>query len=126
MSRVIDFHTHAGRWGAYAMDDDPVTFLRIMDAAGGDLSERHPCRRAGDRSGDRRHRDPELCRGRRFRRDAEPDHAAGPGPWRRGTGDRSGALGGRRLRRRRTATDRINDGLCHPEIQLVAGDTTLL
>ena len=33
---VIDFHTHAGRWGAYAMDDDPVTFLRIMDAAGVD------------------------------------------------------------------------------------------
>ena len=37
----------------------------------------------------------ELCRGRRFRRDAEPDHAAGPGPWRRGAGHRPGADGAR-------------------------------
>ena len=33
---VVDFHTHAGRWGTYAVDDDPETFLRIMDAAGVD------------------------------------------------------------------------------------------
>ena len=69
------------------------------DAAGGDLSERHPCLRAGGRSRDRRDRDPELRRGRRFRRDAEPDHAAGPGPWRCGAGHRPGADGGDPLRR---------------------------
>ncbi len=31
---VIDFHTHAGRWGSVAVDDDPKRFVEIMDAAG--------------------------------------------------------------------------------------------
>lgn len=35
---VIDFHTHGGRWGAYAVDDEPADFVRIMDAAGVDKS----------------------------------------------------------------------------------------
>jgi len=35
---VIDFHTHAGGWGVYAMEDDPYKFVRVMDAAGVDKS----------------------------------------------------------------------------------------
>ena len=35
---VIDFHTHAGRWGSNHMDDSPERFIRIMDAAGVDRS----------------------------------------------------------------------------------------
>ncbi len=35
---VIDFHTHAGSWGATGVYDDPDRFLRIMDAAGVDQS----------------------------------------------------------------------------------------
>jgi len=35
---VIDFHTHAGSWGATGVYDDPDRFLRIMDAAGVDRS----------------------------------------------------------------------------------------
>ena len=33
---VIDFHAHVGRWGTLDVDDDPVKYLRIMDAAGVD------------------------------------------------------------------------------------------
>lgn len=33
---VIDFHCHVGRWGKYGMGDDPVDYLRVMDAAGVD------------------------------------------------------------------------------------------
>lgn len=33
---VIDFHNHAGRWGAFGIDDDADRYLRIMDAAGVD------------------------------------------------------------------------------------------
>ena len=33
---VIDFHGHVGRWGTSTMDDDPVSYVRIMDAAGVD------------------------------------------------------------------------------------------
>ena len=33
---VIDFHNHAGRWSTNLMDDDPVRFISIMDAAGVD------------------------------------------------------------------------------------------
>ena len=33
---VIDFHAHIGRWGKYALDDDPETYLRVMDSAGVD------------------------------------------------------------------------------------------
>ena len=35
---VIDFHTHGGRWGTYAVNDNPEDFVRIMDAAGVDKS----------------------------------------------------------------------------------------
>ena len=33
---VVDFHTHAGRWGNSAVDDDPERFVEIMNAAGVD------------------------------------------------------------------------------------------
>lgn len=36
--RVIDFHSHVGRWGLQGFYDDPKRFLRIMDAAGVDQS----------------------------------------------------------------------------------------
>ena len=36
--RVIDFHSHVGRWGIFGFYDDPKRFLRIMDAAGVDQS----------------------------------------------------------------------------------------
>ncbi len=31
---VVDFHTHAGRWGNLGVDDDPKRFIAAMDAAG--------------------------------------------------------------------------------------------
>ena len=33
---VIDFHTHAGRWGTYVVDDDLSRYVEIMDLAGVD------------------------------------------------------------------------------------------
>ena len=38
MSKVIDFHAHVGRNGWIRMDDEPERFLRIMDAAGVDIT----------------------------------------------------------------------------------------
>ena len=35
---VIDFHTHAGRFGSFAVNDDPERFVETMDAAGVDKS----------------------------------------------------------------------------------------
>ena len=63
-----------------------------------DLPERHAHRRSRDRSRYRRDRDPELRRGRRFRRHAQSAAAGRPGAWRRRAGHRPGADGRHRLR----------------------------
>ena len=35
---VVDFHCHVGDFGKIRIDDEPDRFLRIMDAAGVDIS----------------------------------------------------------------------------------------
>ena len=35
---VVDFHTHAGRWGVSWMDGEPERFVSLLDAAGIDLA----------------------------------------------------------------------------------------
>ncbi len=63
-----------------------------------DIPERHAHRGSRGRSRYRRDRDPELRRGRRFRRHPQSAAARGPGAWRRRAGHRPGADGRHRLR----------------------------
>ncbi len=98
---------------------------RCLHAGGGDLSQRHPSRRGGDRSGDRRDAHPAVSGGGRLRRDAQSAAARRPGAWRRRAGYRAGADGERGLRSGfGPARQRLADGLRpaaggrHPAVRL--------
>ena len=77
-----------------------------------DFSERHAHRRSRNRSRHRRHLDPAVHRGGRFRRHAQSAAAGRPGARRRRAGHRTGADGRHRLRcRLRAIAEREPDGL---------------
>ena len=64
---------------------------------------------------DRRDQARALRRGGRLRQGHQPDDRRGPDPRRHRPGHRPGALGRRRLRRRRPAPHRLDDGLRGPQ-----------
>ena len=37
-NHVIDFHSHAGNWGRYTMDDNIDSYVHVMDKAGVDIA----------------------------------------------------------------------------------------
>ncbi len=93
--RVISFADLAAR--PQATPEQLARRERVRHRAA-DLPERHAHRRSRDRSRNRRDRDPQLRRGRRFRRHAQSAAARRPGAWRRGAGHRPGADGRHGLR----------------------------
>ena len=79
--------------------------------------------RRRDRRGDRRGRPQALRRGRRRRQEDQPDDRRRPAPRRHRPGRRPGALGGRGLRRRRSAAVG-HDARLRPAAGVVAADTS--